>query len=58
MFLNLKYKIKYIGGTMKIEEFITEIKLIINNELYQSNLISYDKYEQVVQKIGKKNDSK
>ncbi len=43
---------------MKIEEFITEIKLIINNELYQSNLISYDKYEQVVQKIGKKNDSK
>ena len=39
---------------MKIEEFIEEIELIINSELYEVNLITYTQYITALKEIGKK----
>lgn len=39
---------------MKIDELITEIKIIINNELYENNLITYSEYIKVLKEVRKK----
>ena len=40
---------------MKIEEFIKEIKLIINNDLYEKKLITYEDYIKVIKEARKNN---
>lgn len=39
---------------MNIEEFINEIKLIINSDLYEKNLITYSEYTKVINEVRKK----
>lgn len=40
---------------MKIEEFIIEIKLIINNDLYEKKLITYEDYVRGIKEVRKNN---
>lgn len=39
---------------MQIEDFLIEVKLILNNELYESNLITYSQYTKALKEIRKK----
>lgn len=39
---------------MKIEEFLIEIKLLLNAELYEANLINYNQYSKSIKEIRKK----
>lgn len=40
---------------MEIEKLIKEIKLIINNDLYEKNLITYKEYINAIKEVQKKN---
>lgn len=39
---------------MNIDKFITEVELIINNDLYEKNLITYSEYIKVITEVRKK----
>lgn len=39
---------------MNIDDFIKEIKLIINNDLYAKNIITYSDYLKVINEVRKK----
>ncbi len=40
---------------MKIDDFIIEVKLVLNKELYEANLITYNQYIMAIKEIRKSN---
>lgn len=39
---------------MNIEKFIKEVILILNNDLYEKNLITYNQYQKAINEVRRK----